>query len=151
MALDGEKIEEEAYASAISPDRRMGLNLMEVTGGAIDGTIATPQTCDLIPAFDFFLVSGRVRPFGGTARVIVWDTVLGKNMKFAELELKRDGGNMSVRMVEGMPNLFPASISISRQPSGSAGSEPICDPKKKEAWLRSLVEEAKKGSTAAPK
>lgn len=135
---------------AISPDGRMGLDLMEVTDGAIDGTIATPQTCDLIPAFDFFLVSGKVRPFGRTARVTIWDGVLGKKVQFAELELTRNGTSMSVRPLGGKSDLFPATISISRQPGGSAGLEPICDPKKKDAWLRSIMEEAKQRSTIAP-
>lgn len=121
---------------------RIEINLT-VKRGEISGTIATLKTCDALPLFDFLLVRGKVAPFGKSANVIVWDTVLGHKVDFAAIELRRAGSIISVIPKKDVMGWFPANARIAVAPEDNAESEPVCDPQKQAAFIEGLLAQSK--------
>lgn len=104
---------------------------LEVQNGVIDGTIATRQICDAVPFFDFLLLRGKVSALRSSAKVVVWDTFLGRSQDVATLTLNRDGAIITVVPKQGAVSLFPAQARVALDPSGTPASF-SCDRKEQQ-------------------
>lgn len=117
---------------------------LNVTSGEIEGTIATHKLCSIFPAFDFILLSGHVHGFGHKATVTAWDIIQGHKLKFATLDLQRQGVVMVVKPVEGETQWFPSSARLGLGAAPSSG-EPFCIKERRAAFKKIGLDLSKKG------
>ncbi len=99
----------DAESMALAGDARLEI---DIDRGEIGGMITTRRMCKELPMLGAVMIEGSV--LGNNATVRAYDYVMGREVTFGEVKLKRSGVVIEVVPVDDPLNLFPQPLRLGK-------------------------------------